>query len=558
MKTKILRRATALLLLVCMAVSMAACGGQGGQETTEGKIAYAVEVKSKSGAALAGVGVYIYQDSTQQELVWFDKTDDSGRMTFEEAAGDGYVAVLGNVPDGYEAEAFYPLTGETTQIVLEDSSEPGDLSNAAYKLGDKMLEFTVTAVDGTAYSLSELLAGKKAVVLNFWFMSCEPCKVEFPYLQRAYEKFSDQIALLALNPVDSDADAVAQFASENELTFPVAACDPAWESAMQITGYPTTVVIDRYGTISLIHRGSIPDEQTFANVFAYFSDENYEAGTVKNVESLPQYQLPDDPEVTEPSTDPDVTDPTTAPTEPNPTDPVPTDPQPTDPKPTEPSEPQLDTTEDEVIEVFRSMSTDVTVKPWKVVYCNWYMNTDMVLTIKDPDACVIYDGKTYDAKNGKVSLTVKSNGTYSPVKIGIGNKGSSEKTFTATLTNIPGTWDNPYTLKLGEFEVNVASGNEVGVYYDYVATESGTLTIQCLSVTAGVDYTYSLQLMDSSNTIQEKLPDGVNKDPSAGEVKVSIAVKKGQKVRLCVSALPDENNQYPKAKFKLLATFDAG
>ena len=75
------------------------------------------------------------------------------------------------------------------------------LAESNYKLGDYMGDYTVTDVNGNSYTFSELLTEKKAIVLNFWYINCGPCQMEFPYLQSAYAK-RDDIALIAINPVD--------------------------------------------------------------------------------------------------------------------------------------------------------------------------------------------------------------------------------------------------------------------------------------------------------------------------------------------------------------------
>ena len=137
-----------------------------------------------------------------------------------------------------------------------------------------MFDFTVTDTENNTYKLSELLQQKKAVVLNFWFEQCGPCKAEFPFMQQAFAQYSDDIALLAVTPVDS-AEAVKKFRAEQGLTIPMASVDAIWERAFGLYAYPTTMVIDRFGNINMIHVGSVPDEKLFANLFAYYAAEDY-------------------------------------------------------------------------------------------------------------------------------------------------------------------------------------------------------------------------------------------------------------------------------------------
>ncbi|MGN0998982.1 MAG: carboxypeptidase regulatory-like domain-containing protein [Faecousia sp.] len=505
---KKIRSFVALCLLACMVISMTACTGGGGEPTgtLSNQITYIVEVTAEDGSPLEGVGVYVYEDESRQELVWFAKTGSDGRITFSDAASDSFVAVLKDVPAGFRAKDCYALTGEATTIVLQGSAQPTDPGKTGFALGDKMADFTVTATDGTEYSLSELLAIKDAVVLNFFFMSCGPCQAEFPCLQQAFEQFSDRIAVLALNPVDTDEGAIEQFRADYGLTFPTAACDSAWESNMDLAGYPTTVVIDRTGTISLIHLGSIPDTQTFLNIFAYFTDENYQPGIVTDVESLP--------------------------------------------------EAEIGTSAENPIYIRGKQQFQVTVDSGKAVYCDLYKLSNVILEIRDPDAYVIYKEETYYPSDGVLRVAVSSDDLFYPTQIVIGNSGSEEKTFAVSLTNPAGSYENPFSLELGEFTVDAEEGNDRGVFYTYTASEPGTLTLACLGSSNNVSYVYSLYNLDTY--AYRNLESDAVTDPATGAVTLSIQVHRGDTVLFNVGVLPDDDNAYAAASFTFLASFVRG
>lgn len=160
------------------------------------------------------------------------------------------------------------------------------LAESSYSLGDIMGDYTLTDVNGVSYKFSDLLKDKKAIVLNFWFINCGPCKIEFPYLEEAYGNYKDDIEVLAINPVgDSEAD-IKAFATENGLSFPVVAGDTAWEKTMSLTGYPTTVVIDRNGIVSMSHTGYIDSTETFESIFEFFTADDYTATVVKNISDI--------------------------------------------------------------------------------------------------------------------------------------------------------------------------------------------------------------------------------------------------------------------------------
>lgn len=161
-----------------------------------------------------------------------------------------------------------------------------DLSTSSYELGDYMGDYSVTDINGNTYKFSELLETKKAIVLNFWFIDCDPCKMEFPYLQAASDKYSEDIAVIAINPTTDKENDIKKYAAQNQLTLPLVKGDMAWSSALSITGYPTTVVVDRYGKIALSHEGAITQDGVFGTIFKFFSDDDYKQSIIRNISDI--------------------------------------------------------------------------------------------------------------------------------------------------------------------------------------------------------------------------------------------------------------------------------
>ena len=248
---------------------------------------YTVEVITEGGMSLEKVGVYVYTDETKEDIVAAGKTDESGKISFESEDAIGCVIMLENVSSGYQVKTSYEIKEKDTQIVLEaELLDADDLTDVTFELGGVFADMSVTAADGNIYTVSELLKEKKAVVINFWYLNCAPCKMEFPYLQEAYDAYKDDIEVIAVNPLDGTNETIRDFQTDLGLTFPMAVCDAQWEKAMGITAYPTTVVIDRYGTIALIHKGYVTETETFTKVFEYFTAEDYKQTTVKYIEDL--------------------------------------------------------------------------------------------------------------------------------------------------------------------------------------------------------------------------------------------------------------------------------
>jgi thiol-disulfide isomerase/thioredoxin len=237
---------------------------------------YSVYVKNGVGEPLKMCKVDIYDSGNMDAVIYTGITDKDGKVTFTVVASDRYVAVVSKQNPVYATEKSYPLTGEKTDIVLKPGSLTDELMDTmCFEEGSPMMDFSVNTQSGEVV-LSQLLKEKKAVVLNFWFLNCNPCRMEFPYIQEGYEQLADQIGLLALNPCDGDDQSVAKFRDDNGYTFTMAKCDRRWEGMFQISAYPTTVVIDRYGYISLVHTGSISSTQDFLDLIQPFLADDYE------------------------------------------------------------------------------------------------------------------------------------------------------------------------------------------------------------------------------------------------------------------------------------------
>ncbi len=111
----------------------------------------------------------------------------------------------------------------------------------------------------------------RVLVLTFWATWCGPCKAEFPYFQRAYNKFKDNpaVAFLAVNSSwSSETPAKAKtFLMENKYTIPAAFDEDAKVTQrFGVTGIPTTFLIDKTGKIQFKEVGFNQTEDYVGNL----------------------------------------------------------------------------------------------------------------------------------------------------------------------------------------------------------------------------------------------------------------------------------------------------
>lgn len=254
---------------------------------------YSVTVQTAGGMPMAGVAAYVYADDTLKDLKDYKETDESGVATFNLPGSEAYAIKLESVPKGYAAEASYAFKGSKTEIVLTSSLIEGEnLSGASLGLGDIMYDFSVTDNAGVTTTLSEVLKEKKMVLLNFFYTTCGPCVTEFPYMQEAYEKYQEKVGIIALDPMD-DAAAVEGFKGSMGLTFPMVSCQPAWSAAFSVSGYPTSIVVDRYGMICLVEKGGLTSSRPFNSIFEAFSADDYQQKIYNSLNEVVVRMKPD-------------------------------------------------------------------------------------------------------------------------------------------------------------------------------------------------------------------------------------------------------------------------
>lgn len=282
-----IKRIFAMMLAVMLLAILSGCEEAPAPATVE-KLTYKITLLTQDGAPVKGVKVFVYEDPSQSELVSVATTDDQGCISFVEAPRETFVAILQDVPVGFEVEDLYTISMGNNEItLLERTLTTEELSAVRYDLGDRITTLSVTDCDGNRHNVGELLKSKKAVVLNFWYLNCNPCRMEFPYLQEAYDAYGNQVAFLALNPCDGTDETVSSYRYEQGLTFPMVSCELAYQMAFQINQFPTTLIIDRTGTICLIHEGMFTDSTDLCNALEYFTRENYEQQLFEMIEDIP-------------------------------------------------------------------------------------------------------------------------------------------------------------------------------------------------------------------------------------------------------------------------------
>jgi thiol-disulfide isomerase/thioredoxin len=116
------------------------------------------------------------------------------------------------------------------------------------RVGQPAPELALTDLEGRAWTLDA--SDDRLVWVNFWAVSCEPCRTEMPAMQRLAEEYADELLILGVNWGEERAG-VVDFVERLGIEYPIL-LDPgldtfyAWSAT---DGLPRHVFIGAEGTI---------------------------------------------------------------------------------------------------------------------------------------------------------------------------------------------------------------------------------------------------------------------------------------------------------------------
>ncbi|PPL02396.1 TlpA family protein disulfide reductase [Parapedobacter indicus] len=110
----------------------------------------------------------------------------------------------------------------------------------------------------------------KVVFINFWATWCPPCIAELPSIDKLYQQFKDNEAVVfAIVDVDGQYDKSKQFMDSKKLGLPVHVVSGEIPAGWLGNAIPTTLILDKKGQIAAKHEGmadySRPEVAAFIN-----------------------------------------------------------------------------------------------------------------------------------------------------------------------------------------------------------------------------------------------------------------------------------------------------
>lgn len=134
-----------------------------------------------------------------------------------------------------------------------------DVNSTGCMIGVAAPDFKATTVEGKAVSLGQLKG--KVVVLNFWFIACEPCHIEAPVMKKIAGEFSKDNVVFISVAREKETDLKKYLATDQFFANNIA--DPKsvlCKDIYRVFGFPTTIVVDKMGKIQYYSLGGMTSE----------------------------------------------------------------------------------------------------------------------------------------------------------------------------------------------------------------------------------------------------------------------------------------------------------
>lgn len=218
----------------------------------------AAEIRRLGNETIAGrvfrvVSVHGTRPMVYTAKLYFGESNILERTIIDTGAGETPTATFSaeltsikiNLPMTVDSFHFVP----PANAKLKETS----LTDTMLAIGEYAPDFTLPSGGGAELSLRSERQGMKATLINFWYLACAPCRVEFPEFEKLYQEFHAKgFNIVAVDKGDS-AQSVSAYARKAGLTFPILLGGEDRKGSVfdqyRVSEFPGTYLLDAEGRI---------------------------------------------------------------------------------------------------------------------------------------------------------------------------------------------------------------------------------------------------------------------------------------------------------------------
>lgn len=116
-------------------------------------------------------------------------------------------------------------------------------------IGTSVANFGLKDKDGKAYSVKEITAGKKYILVDFWASWCGPCRKEIPNLKTAYAEYAPKGFEILSISIDKDEKAWQKALTQENMKWHNLLDDDKVSKSFNVKAIPATYLVDSKGVI---------------------------------------------------------------------------------------------------------------------------------------------------------------------------------------------------------------------------------------------------------------------------------------------------------------------
>lgn len=141
--------------------------------------------------------------------------------------------------------------------------------------GKPFIDFSTTLLSGDSFKLSDHRG--KVILLNFWEIGCAPCMGEISDINKIYKTYKDS-GVVVLSLARNSASQLNKFNQgrysrpTEPIQYPIVPDSKPILTSYNVTGYPTSILIDKQGVIRLVYAGASP--HSLKQYVEFYGDKN--------------------------------------------------------------------------------------------------------------------------------------------------------------------------------------------------------------------------------------------------------------------------------------------